>query len=122
MAPTTDKKHPRSSFEAVTREYTVNLHKRVFKESFKKRAKTAMKQIKEFARATMRTEEVHVEPTLNKAVWARGVKNPPTRIRVRIARRRSEDEDAKNAWYCVVSYVPVDDFKGLVNTTVPNAE
>merc|ERR1712146_539977 len=53
---------------------------------------------------------------LNKAVWATGVRNVPYRIRVRVERRRNEDEDAKEEFYSYVSYVPVASFKGLTTS------
>lgn len=37
------------SKEAVTREYTINMHRRLHKTTFKKRAPRAIKEIKKFA-------------------------------------------------------------------------
>lgn len=62
--------------------------------------------------------DVRVDPTLNKFLWSQGVKNVPKRIRVRVSRKRNEDEDASEKLYSVVSYVEVDSFKGLQNETV----
>ena len=39
--------------------------------------------------------DVRIDTSLNKFVFSQGVKNVPTRIRVRLSRRRNEDEDAK---------------------------
>ena len=41
------------------------------------------------------SRDVRIDNSLNKHVWSQGVKNVPTRIRVRLSRRRNEDEDAK---------------------------
>lgn len=38
-------------------------------------------------------------------------RNVPFRIRVRLARRRNEDEDSPNKLYTLVTYVPVATFK-----------
>ena len=57
--------------DAVTREYTINLHKRLHKITFKKRAPKAIKEIKKFASKHMRTSDVRVDVKLNKAVWSR---------------------------------------------------
>ena len=54
---------------------------------------------------------------MNKHVWSQGIKGTPKRIRVRLSRKRNEDEKAKEKLYTVVSFIPVDDFKGL-NTEV----
>lgn len=40
-------------------------------------------------------------------------RNVPRRARVRLARRRNEDEDSANKLYTLVTSVRVDDFKGL---------
>ncbi len=60
----------------------------------------------------MKTADVRLAPELNKALWATGIKNVPHRIRVRLSRRRNDDEDAKNKEYTLVTYVPVTSFKG----------
>merc|ERR1712017_57219 len=49
-----------------------------------------------------------VHPELSKAVWSKGVKNVPHRIRVRCERRRNDDEDAKEKLYTIVTHVMVD--------------
>merc|ERR1712216_794504 len=72
------------SGEAVTREYTINLHKRLHGISFKKRAPRAIKEIKAFAVKAMQTSDVRLDVQLNKAVWANGVKKVPKRIRIQI--------------------------------------
>lgn len=79
---------------------------------FKKRAPHAVKAIKTFAQKTMGTADVRLDPSLNKAVWSHGIKKVPHRIRVRIARKRNDDEDAKEKLYSYVSFVPVTSFKG----------
>ncbi len=84
-----------SKKEVVSREYTINLHKRIHKTSFKKRAPNAIKEIRAFASKVMGTKDVRLDVKLNKAVWMQGIKNVPVRIRVVISRRRNDDEDAK---------------------------
>ena len=37
----------------------------------------------------------------------------PRKIRVRITRKRNEDEDAKHKFYSLVQHLPVDDFANL---------
>jgi large subunit ribosomal protein L31e len=70
----------------VTREYTINLHKRLHGITFKKRAPRAVKEVKKFASKAMHTKDVRIDVTLNKQLWSRGIKNVPFRIRVRISR------------------------------------
>lgn len=41
-------------------------------------------------------------------------------MRVRLARRRNDDEDSANKLYTLVTYVPVETFKGLQSENVEN--
>ena len=100
--------------QVVTREYTINLHKRIHGIGFKRRAPRAIKEIKKFAMKQMGTADVRIDTRLNKHVWHKGVKNVPFRVRVRLARKRNEDEDSVNKLYTLVTVVEgVDSFKGL---------
>merc|ERR1712198_612392 len=114
-----DKKSSKSPLnEVVTREYTINLHKRIHGMQFKKRAPRAIREIKKFAEAMMGTSDVRIDVSLNKFVWSQGVRNVPRRARIRLARRHNDDEDSTNKLYTLVSHVKVDGFKGLHTTTV----
>uniref|UniRef100_H2YLK4 Large ribosomal subunit protein eL31 n=1 Tax=Ciona savignyi TaxID=51511 RepID=H2YLK4_CIOSA len=99
--------------DVVTREYTIHMHKRIHGMGFKKRAPRAVKEIRKFALKMMGTNDVRIDTRLNKFVWSQGVRNVPYRIRVRLARKRNEDEDSANKLYTLVTYVPVASFKGL---------
>ena len=41
-------------------------------------------------------EDVRIDTKLNKFLWSNGVRNVPRRVRVRLSRKRNEDEDAKD--------------------------
>lgn len=56
--------------EVCTREYTINLGKRLHGITFKKKAPRAVKEIKKFAQKQMKTKDVRVDVKLNKAVWS----------------------------------------------------
>lgn len=72
-----------------------------------------------FATKSMGTKDVRVDPKLNQAVWAQGVKNVPKRLRIRLERKRNDEEGAKEKLYTLATIVPgVTSFKGLQNTTV----
>uniref|UniRef100_A0A452TP72 Large ribosomal subunit protein eL31 n=1 Tax=Ursus maritimus TaxID=29073 RepID=A0A452TP72_URSMA len=85
---------------------------------FKKRAPRALKEIRKFAMKEMGTPDVRIDTRLNKAVWAKGIRNVPYRIRVRLSRKRNEDEDSPNKLYTLVTYVPVTTFKNLQTVNV----
>ncbi|KAL7303435.1 60S ribosomal protein L31 [Trichogramma pretiosum] len=112
-----EKKGPRID-DVVTREYSVNLHKRLHGVGFKKRAPRAIKELRLFAKKQMGTDDVRIDTRLNKALWSKGIRNVPFRIRVRLSRRRNDDEEAQNKLYTLVSYIPVASFKGLQTENV----
>lgn len=84
--------------------------------SFKRRAPRALKEIRKFAVKEMGTPDVRIDTRLNKAVWAKGVRNVPYRMRVRLSRKRNEDEDSPNKLYTLVTYVPVTTYKGEITS------
>nr|ABI52770.1 ribosomal protein L31 [Argas monolakensis] len=108
--------------EVVTREYTIHLHKRLHGVGFKKKAPRAIKEIRKFAEKQMGTSDVRVDTRLNKFIWSKGVRNVPFRVRVRLARRRNEDEDSPNKLYTLVTFVPVDTFKKLQTVNVESSD
>uniref|UniRef100_A0A4X2KUD8 Large ribosomal subunit protein eL31 n=1 Tax=Vombatus ursinus TaxID=29139 RepID=A0A4X2KUD8_VOMUR len=64
--------------DVVTREYTINIHKRIHGVGFKKRAPQVLKEIRRFAMKEMGTPDVLIDTRLNKAVWAKGIRNAYT--------------------------------------------
>ena len=77
----------------------------------------------------MGTKDVRVDPKLNQALWAQGIKTVPHRIRVKLERKyllcnlrrsvhlmhvsgkRNDEENAKEKLYTYASHVPVNTFK-----------
>ncbi|MEW5298666.1 MAG: hypothetical protein WDW38_000589 [Sanguina aurantia] len=115
------KEAPRTK-EVVTREYTINLHKRIHKtKSFKCRAPHAVKEIRKFAQKVMGTADVRLDVKLNKAVWSKGVRNVPIRLRVVISRRRNDDEDAKEELYSFVTVAEDQNSKGKGTVVILDA-
>lgn len=104
--------------DIVTRECTIHMAKRLHGVSFKNRAPRAVRVIRQFAMKLMKTSDVRIDTSLNKQIWSQGIKNIPKRIRVRLYRKRNEDEEAKEKLYTLVQYVEVGTFKGLQNETV----
>lgn len=70
-----EKKSKSAMSEVVTREYTVNLHKRLHGVGFKKRAPRAIKEIRKFAEKQMGTPDVRVDTRLNKFLWSKGIRS-----------------------------------------------
>ncbi|KAL9625442.1 MAG: hypothetical protein Q9160_000505 [Pyrenula sp. 1 TL-2023] len=107
--------------DVVAREYTIHLHKRVHGIAFKKRAPRAVKEIRKFAEQAMGTKDVRLDPQLNKKVWESGIKGVPYRLRVRISRKRNDEEGAKEKLYSYVQAVNVKSPKGLHTAVVEDS-
>lgn len=43
----------------------------------------------------MSTQDVRIDTDLNKHIWRKGIKSPPTRVRVVIERKQNDDEEAE---------------------------
>ena len=65
------------------RVYTINLGKALLSQS-QHRAVRAINMIREFASKHMRSGDVKIDEDLAHQIWARGVRNPPRRIRVKM--------------------------------------
>ncbi|XP_054418848.1 60S ribosomal protein L31-like [Pteronotus mesoamericanus] len=104
--------------KVVIKEYTINIHKHIHGVGFKKRGPRALKEIHKFAMKEMGTPDVRNDTRLNKAVWAKGIRNVPYRVWVRLSRKRNEGEDSPNKLYTLVIYVPVTTFKNLQTVNV----
>ncbi len=104
---------PKTEVQPACRDYTLNMHKMLQGIQFKKRAPRAIRDIKRFATKEMFTELVKVDTNLNRYIWVNGIRNVPRRIRVRITRKRNEDEESKHKFYSLVQHVPFDSFDNL---------
>ena len=92
--------------------------------TFKKMAPKAIKEIRQFAQKAMGTTDVRVDVKLNKHIWSRRIRSVPRRVRVRIARKRNEEEDAKEELYSLVTVaeVPLEGLKGLGTKVIDEAD
>jgi ribosomal protein L31E len=111
---------------------------------FKKRAPRAIKEIRKFAtqamvcihlltnttscepvltRRSQGTTDVRLDPQLNKKVWESGIKGVPYRLRVRVSRKRNDEEGAKEKLYSYVQAVNVKEreAKGLQTVVVEDS-
>merc|ERR1719408_904719 len=111
-------KGTRKTQEPCSRDYTIHLHKYLHKIQFKKRATRAIREIRKFTAKVMSTQDVRIDTKLNKFVWSKGIRNVPKRVRVRLSRRRNDDEDAQEQMYVLCQHVPVESFKGLQTEVV----
>jgi len=63
--------------------------RRAFEAPKYRRAKVAIRIIREFTTRHMKATEVKIEKGVNELLWSRGITNPPRRIRLEMER----DED-----------------------------
>src|SRR5574342_358614 len=73
------------SQETIERVYTINLGK-VLLSPNNQRAKRAINMIREFAVRHMKSENVKIEEDVSHLVWARGIRHPPRKIRVKLTK------------------------------------
>lgn len=74
-----------------------------------------------FLRYQQGTKDVRLDPQLNKKVWEAGIKGVPFRLRVRISRKRNDEEGAKEKLYSFVQAVNVKEPKGLQTSVIEDA-
>ena len=65
--------------------YTVPLGKAWVVTKYR-RAEEAITILRQFTVRHMKPEEVVIDPSVNEAIWARGIRNPPRKIRVRLSK------------------------------------
>ncbi|KAB0368705.1 hypothetical protein FD755_019739 [Muntiacus reevesi] len=96
-------KKGQSAINEMMTKYTINIHKRIHGVGSKTRAPGALREIRKFAMKEMGTLDVRIDTRLNKAIWAKGIRTVPYRIRVLLSRKRNEDEDSPNKLYTLVT-------------------
>jgi len=64
------------------REYTINLRREWLKASRFKRAKRAVKALREFIKRHLKVEDVIISNAVNNFIWKRGIRKPPAKITV----------------------------------------
>ncbi len=67
------------------RVYTVPLGRAWIAQRYR-RAEKAMMVLRKFTERHMKPTEVIIDPTVNEYIWARGIKNPPRKIRVKMTK------------------------------------
>lgn len=98
----------------AARDCTINLHKRCHKIQFKKKAPRALREVKKFAQCQMRTDDIRIDPEVNGYIWNHGIRNIPRRVRVRLVRKKNEEDESGNKFYTEVKLLTVETFKGLM--------
>src|SRR3989344_340326 len=77
--------------DQTERTYTIPLRKAFLKAPDYKRAKRSVNEIKYFLQRHMKSDNIKIGKNLNDAIWARGGKHPPSKIKVKVLK----DKDNK---------------------------
>jgi len=72
------------------REMIINIRKQVLKAPLQKRAKKAVRSLSDVIRRIAKNRKVKISAKLNNYIWSRGIKNPPTKIPVKIIEKENE--------------------------------
>ena len=70
----------------LERTYIIPLRKQINKSPSYKRAKKAVNTVKEFLVKHMKSEDVKIGQKINRLLWERGIKNPPSKIKVSVTK------------------------------------
>lgn len=73
--------------------YVVPLRK-AKKESRRKRAPKAIKELRSFIERHLKTESYIIDESVNHRIWERGIEKIPPRIRVKVTEEEVEEEEA----------------------------
>lgn len=85
--------------EVVSRENTSSIHKCTHGVGFKTHAPQALREIWKFAVKKMGTPDIGIDTRLNKALWAKGIRNVPYRNWVWLSRKCNEEDDSPDKLY-----------------------
>lgn len=66
-----------------TRVYVIPLRD-AYRAPLTKRAKVAVRLVKEFVVRHLKADTVKISPALNEVLWARGISKPPRRVKVKV--------------------------------------
>jgi len=65
---------------------TINLRKSMKKTPKWRRAKEGMNILREILKKNSNTEKIKIDKSINERIWSRSIKNPPSRIRLKISK------------------------------------
>ena len=66
--------------------FVLNLRKQLVKTPKWERSKRAIGLLRQSLEKKLKTNKIKIDSALNKHIWCRGGKNPPTKIRLRIVK------------------------------------
>ena len=69
----------------IERIYTVPLGRAWIAQKYR-RAEKAIFVLKQFTERHMKPTDIIIDPSVNEAIWARGIKSPPRKIRVKMTK------------------------------------
>ena len=73
--------------KTIERVLTLNLKRYILRASRFKRAKKAVKALRDLLTRHSKAKVVKISTRLNQYIWSRGIKKPPTKVKVRIIKK-----------------------------------
>ncbi len=67
----------------IERTYVIPL-RNAYRAPLTKRAKVAMRIVREFLKRHAKAEIIRISPALNNLVWSRGISRPPRKLQVKV--------------------------------------
>ena len=80
----------KAPIQKLERTYNVPLRKEFLKTPKYKRAKKAVKALREFVSKHMKSEDVNIGADVNKLIWKHGIKNPPHHVKVTVTKEEDK--------------------------------
>ncbi|MFH1649492.1 MAG: 50S ribosomal protein L31e [Candidatus Woesearchaeota archaeon] len=68
----------------VEREYVIPLRRAILRVPRHQKAKKAITEVRTFLIRHMKTKEVRIGQELNMFLWHQGIKNPPTKVKIKV--------------------------------------
>lgn len=98
----------------MERTYTIPLRKEWLKAPKYLRAKKAIRAVQEFLIRHMKSEDVRIMGELNQEIWKHGMKNPPAKVKVNVAKDKDDVVRAQLVGHKIVEPTPEEpEKKGL---------
>jgi large subunit ribosomal protein L31e len=69
----------------IERVYTVPLGRAWMAQKYR-RSEKAMTLLRKFVERHMKPTEMIIDPSVNEAIWSKGIRNPPRKIRVKMTK------------------------------------
>ena len=111
-----------NDFNEYSIECSLNLHKITFGVKFKNRVSKAIKEIRKFSSKIMKVNTVRIDPLFNNFLCKGGSRRVPSRVRVRLSKRRYLLDGETENWMVYVGFIDQKNRKDNSDSTFKKIE